>query len=161
MLLEENVKLKGKLHKFYKVIRGDFSNGDADSEENVRKSVAARLAPEMRDLQAAAARELSTGSMMIALVLSYVDLGSSVAVGVSYLAIGDGKHRADAITTFAILGVNLLVQALSAWSTGEGLIATLVALCGGKTMLDTYNVVYDQVPVTGIDPRSSLTDAHL
>ena len=109
-----------QVHHLYKVIRGDFSNGDADSDEKVLKSVAVRLAPEMRDLQAAAARELSTGSMTIALVLSYVDLGSTVAVGVSYLAIGDGKHRADAIVTFAIIGGNLALQGLSAWSTARG-----------------------------------------
>ena len=38
-----------------------------------------------------------------------------------------------------------VVQALSAYSTGEGAVATIVALCGGKTMMDTYNVVYDKV----------------
>ena len=89
--------------------RGDFSNGDADSDEKVRKSVATALAPDMRELQQAAERELSTGAMTIALLLSYFDLGTTVAVGVRYLAIGDGR-RSDAFVTFAILGINLVLQ---------------------------------------------------
>ena len=71
-----------------------------------------------------------------------------------YLAIG---NSADAATTFIILGGSLVLQALSAWSTGEGPVATLVALSGGKTMLDTYNVANDVVPTSGVDPLQSLT----
>ena len=51
----------------------------------------------------------------------------------------------EAWVTFSVLGGSFVVQALSAYSTGEGAVATIVALCGGKTMLDTYNVVYDKV----------------
>ena len=56
-----------------------------------RKSLAVSLAPDMRTLQQQAMQELNTGSITGALLLSYVDLGTTVAVGIRYLGLGNAR----------------------------------------------------------------------
>ena len=94
-----------------------------------RKSLASSLAPDMRTLQQLAERELNTGSMTGALMLSYVDLGTTVAVGVRYYQL---KNIYDAQTTFGMLVGSLTVQAMLTFTSGQGMIATAVTLVGGK-----------------------------
>ena len=94
-----------------------------------RKSLASSLAPDMRTLQQLAERELNTGSMTGALMLSYVDLGTTVAVGVRYYQL---KNMHDAYTTFGMLVGSLALQAIFTFASGQGVIATAVTLVGGK-----------------------------
>ena len=69
------------MHDVYNVVRGDFSHDmKGDSKAKKRRTLASFFAPDMRTVMQEAARELNTGSMTIALMLSYVDLGTSTAV---------------------------------------------------------------------------------
>ena len=62
-------------------------------------------------------------------MLSYVDLGTTVAVGIRCLRL---KNEHDARTTFGMLAGSLSIQALAAFASGQGVVATIVTLCGGK-----------------------------
>ena len=101
-----------------------------------RKSLASSLAPDMRTLQQLAERELNTGSMTGALMLSYVDLGTTVAVGVRYYQL---KNMHDAHTTFGMLVGSLTVQAVLTFASGQGFVATAVTLVGGKVCALTFS----------------------
>ena len=65
------------MHPLYNVWRGDYSN-DSSSQ---KRTLAGWVGPSMRTMMQEAARELNTGSMSLALLLSYVDSGTTVAVG--------------------------------------------------------------------------------
>jgi hypothetical protein len=146
LMLTFNIKAKKKMHAVYRVVRGDFSTADVDSQTHTmkRKALAVALAPDMRTLQQEALRELNTGAMTGAVLLSYFDLGTTVAVGVRYFSIGNSQ---DGYTTLSILVGSLTTQAVVTFATGQGVLATIVTLCGGKTMFDTFNVVADR-PLT-------------
>ena len=61
---------------YHQVMRGDFSTADVDLQvpTMTRKAIAVALAPDMRTLQHEALRELNTGAMSAAVLLSYFDL---------------------------------------------------------------------------------------
>eukprot|EP00618_Florenciella_parvula_P016977 CAMPEP_0119473200 /NCGR_PEP_ID=MMETSP1344-20130328/4942_1 /TAXON_ID=236787 /ORGANISM="Florenciella parvula, Strain CCMP2471" /LENGTH=2127 /DNA_ID=CAMNT_0007506261 /DNA_START=134 /DNA_END=6517 /DNA_ORIENTATION=- len=140
LMLDENARAKQKMHAVYQVMRGDFSTADIDSQVLAKKrtTLALALAPDMRTLQQEALRELSTGAMSAAVLLSYFDLGTTVAVGVQYILIGNTR---DGYTTLGMLVGSLVIQALVTFSTGQGVLVAVVTLCGGKTMFDTYSVL--------------------
>ena len=144
-MLTENEEAKKKSHFLYELIRGDFSKGDIDAQaltpSMTRKGMAQALIPDMRALQQEAAREMHSGMMTIALLLSFVDLATTVFVGFEYLRVGG---TGDAYITFGLLAFCLVTQAVSTFSTGQGVLATVITLCGGKTMYDTYNVMWDR-----------------
>ena len=62
-------------------------------------------------------------------MLSYIDLGTTVAVGVRYFRL---KNEHGAYTTFAMLAGSLSIQGLTTFASGQGVVATIVTLCGGK-----------------------------
>ena len=130
----------------YGVVRGDFSTADVDSQTHTmkRKALAVALAPDMRTLQQEALRELNTGAMTGAVLLSYFDLGTTVAVGFTYLQIGTPSSIRGAYTTFGMLIGSLALQAIMNWATGQGVVAAMVTLFGGKPVFDAYNVIYDK-----------------
>ena len=157
LVLAENEEAKKKSHFLYEVIRGDFSQGDIDAQaltpSMTRLGMAQALIPNMRALQQEAAREMHSGMMTTALLLSYVDLGTTVSVGFQYLWVGG---TGDAYTTFGLLAFSLITQAVSTFSTGQGVLATVITLCGGKTMYDTYNVMWDRDAEGSMNPVRAL-----
>ena len=101
LMLAEYVELEKRSRGLKDVVRGDFSNGDTDLDGMTRQPLANYLLPNLRELQQATGRKLGKGSLLIALALSFGDLGTSVAAGAQYVALG---NYAAALTTFAILG---------------------------------------------------------
>ena len=71
-----------------------------------------------------------------ALTLSYVDLGTTVLVGLELLASGGRQRGADIV--FGLVGFSLFFQAVVARSQGDGLGISCITLMGGKTLLDTW-----------------------
>jgi len=154
LMLSFNVESKKKMHAVYRIVRGDFSTADVDSHTHTmkRKALAVALAPDMRTLQQEALRELSTGAMTGAVLLSYFDLGTTVAVGFTYLQIGTPSSIRSAYTTFGMLIGSLALQAIMNWATGQGVVATVVTIFGGKPVFDAYNVIYDKPMGGGQNP---------
>jgi len=159
LMLNENAKAKQKMHAVYKVMRGDFSAADVDLQVLAKKrtTLALALAPDMRTLQQEARRELSTGAMTVAVLLSYFDLGTTVAVGFTYLRIGTPSGTRGAYTTFGMLIGSLMLQAVMNWATGQGVVAAVVTLFGGKPVFDAYNVIHEMPMRDGQNPIQVLT----
>ena len=76
--------------------------------------------------------------MYTALSLSYGDLGTDIAVGVQLL---NGAHPVQGIVTFGILVFALVCQAVVAFFAGQGPVAIVAGLFGGKPLYDTYHSV--------------------
>ena len=62
-------------------MRGDFSVREDSITGSQKRTLAGWVGPSMRTMMQEATRELNTGSMSLALLLSYVDSGTTVAVG--------------------------------------------------------------------------------
>ena len=159
LMLNVNVESKKKMHAVYRVVRGDFSTADVDSQTHTmkRKALAVALAPDMRTLQQDALRELNTGAMTGAVLLSYFDLGTTMAVGFTYLQIGTPSSIRGAYTTFGMLIGSLTLQAIMNWKSGQGVVAAVVTLFGGKPVFDAYNVIYDKPMGSGQNPIQVLS----
>ena len=104
-----------------------------------------------------AMRELSTGAMTAAVLLSYFDLGTTVAVGFTYLRIDTSSSTRAAYTTFGMLIGSLMLQAVMNWATGQGVVAAVVTLFGGKPVFDAYNVIHETPMRNGQNPIQALT----
>ena len=65
----------------YNIVRGDFSVREGSMTGAQKRTLAGWVGPSMRTMMQEAARELNTGSMSLAVLLSYADVGTTVAVG--------------------------------------------------------------------------------
>mmetsp|Transcript_99194 Transcript_99194/g.283738 ORF Transcript_99194/g.283738 Transcript_99194/m.283738 type:complete len:525 (+) Transcript_99194:697-2271(+) len=91
------------------------------------------------------------GIWAAALVFSYVDLGTTVVVGREYLSMGTAQGRHAAHMTFGMLGVSLGIQTMATHWTGQGTLASLATMTGGKMLLDTFHIM------TGRNPAGDVT----
>ena len=87
-----------------------------------------------RRIKRAARNVFLAKSWAIALILSYVDLGLDLTVGFGFLA--EGKTWPGRVT-LCLTAISLMTQAAMAFTLGQGLGATLLALLGAKPLVDT------------------------
>eukprot|EP00620_Florenciella_sp_RCC1587_P017152 CAMPEP_0182570834 /NCGR_PEP_ID=MMETSP1324-20130603/11027_1 /TAXON_ID=236786 /ORGANISM="Florenciella sp., Strain RCC1587" /LENGTH=624 /DNA_ID=CAMNT_0024785269 /DNA_START=20 /DNA_END=1894 /DNA_ORIENTATION=+ len=93
-----------------------------------------------------------------ALFCGYADLITTVLVAFAYLRMGT-EGRIAAYLIFGVLAAHLLSEAIISLGTGQGSLAALVSLGGGKLLWSTWHVVENRPIGGGLSAISGLVVA--